>query len=101
MAGLLAYALLSAGFAAVLGLCALLARHVRRRGTGGAGVAAAMAAYDEAFRVTAYEAHQGITAQAEGARRRSCARTTWAIGRHPRIALAPSRPPRTAPHAAA
>ncbi len=65
MAGLLPYVLLSAGFASVLALCTLLALRVRRRGTGGDGIAAAMAAYNEAFRVTAYEAHQEITAQAE------------------------------------
>ncbi|WP_330173658.1 hypothetical protein OG875_08785 [Streptomyces sp. NBC_01498] len=49
---------------AVLGAFGLLARHVRRRGTAGAAITAAMASYDEAFRVTAYEAHQEIQARA-------------------------------------
>ncbi|GGZ09539.1 hypothetical protein CP967_15555 [Streptomyces nitrosporeus] len=50
---------------AVMGLFTWLAVHVRRRGSAGAGVTAALAAYDEAFRVTAHEAHHEIQAQAD------------------------------------
>ena len=35
-----------------------LARWSRRRGTAGAGLSAAMAAYDEAYHTTAYSSHQ-------------------------------------------
>ncbi|MDX6347262.1 MAG: hypothetical protein QOF84_2052 [Streptomyces sp.] len=48
-----------------LGFFAWLASHVRRRGVAGAAVRAAMASYDEAFRVTAHESHYEIQAQAE------------------------------------
>ncbi|MEV4430887.1 hypothetical protein ACN9M0_37300 [Streptomyces sp. R-07] len=50
--------------AGVMGLFTWLAAHVRRRGGAGAGIAAALAAHDEAFRVTAYESHYEIQAQA-------------------------------------
>ncbi|MFI6696592.1 hypothetical protein ACIBLA_33565 [Streptomyces sp. NPDC050433] len=51
--------------ALVMGFFGWLALLVRRRGTAGAGITAAMASYDEAFRVTAHEAHYEIQAQAE------------------------------------
>ncbi|MCX4531451.1 hypothetical protein OHA79_37105 [Streptomyces sp. NBC_00841] len=53
------------GLAAVMGFFTWLAFHVRRRGTAGAAITAALASYDEAFRVTAHEAHHEIRAQAE------------------------------------
>ncbi|MFK0174656.1 hypothetical protein ACIQVR_01690 [Streptomyces xanthochromogenes] len=53
------------GLAAVLAALVWLARHVRRRGTAGAGVAAALASWEEAYRVTAHESHWEIKAQAE------------------------------------
>ncbi|MFE1230763.1 hypothetical protein [Streptomyces sp. NPDC058745] len=55
---------LAVSVALVMGCFGLLAHHVRRRGTAGAALTAAMAAYDEAFRVTAHESHHEIQAQA-------------------------------------
>ncbi|MFC5805534.1 hypothetical protein [Streptomyces formicae] len=57
--------MLAGALAAVLGCFAWLATRVRRRGTGGAAVRAAMASYDEAFRVTAHESYYEIQAQQE------------------------------------
>lgn len=51
--------------AAALGFFTWLARLIRRRGTAGAGLAAALASYEEAFRVTSHESHHEIRAQAE------------------------------------
>ena len=45
------------GLAAVLAALVWLARHVRRRGTAGAAVAAVLASWEEAYRVTAHEFH--------------------------------------------
>ncbi|MEU2427953.1 hypothetical protein ABZ611_00265 [Streptomyces sp. NPDC007861] len=55
--------MLAGALAAVLGCFAWLASRVRRRGTAGAAVRAAMASYDEAFRVTAHESYYEIQAQ--------------------------------------
>lgn len=62
----------AATVAAVLGgvsltmcLLILLARHVRRRGTAGQALAAAMAAYDESMHVTAHEAYVEVRSQDE------------------------------------
>ncbi|MDQ0840987.1 hypothetical protein [Streptomyces sp. V1I6] len=51
--------------AAIMGLFAWIAVHVRRRGLAGAAVRAALASHDEAFRVTAHESYYEIRAQAE------------------------------------
>lgn len=51
--------------AAVMGLLGLLAARVRRRGTAGAAIGAALASYEEALRTTSYAAHQEIRAQAD------------------------------------
>ncbi|MFI6082489.1 hypothetical protein ACIBBB_16185 [Streptomyces sp. NPDC051217] len=51
--------------AVVMGFFGWLALLVRRRGSAGAAITAAMASYDEAFRVTAHEAHYEIRARAE------------------------------------
>ncbi|MFF1832781.1 hypothetical protein ACFVXE_00970 [Streptomyces sp. NPDC058231] len=51
--------------AAVMGVFTWLASVVRRRGAAGAAITAALASYDEAFRVTAHEAHYEIRAQTE------------------------------------
>lgn len=51
--------------AVVMGFFGWLALLVRRRGTAGAGITAAMASYDEALRVTAHDAHYEIQAAAE------------------------------------
>ncbi|MFI2777834.1 hypothetical protein [Streptomyces sp. ALB3] len=65
MSDLLPLFVLAVVLGAVLGCFRWLASHVRRRGTGGAAISAALASYDEAFRVTAHEAHHEIRAQAE------------------------------------
>ncbi|MFD1723063.1 hypothetical protein [Amnibacterium endophyticum] len=69
---------MSGGLAAVAVLCAitvtvtmwvlvLLARRVRRRGTAGQAVAAAMAAYDEAMHLTAHVAYvEALRQDAQG-----------------------------------
>ncbi|MEV8416610.1 hypothetical protein AB0P45_23860 [Streptomyces niveus] len=51
--------------AVVMGFFGRLALLVRRRGDAGSAITAAMAGYDEAFRVTAHEAHYEIQAAAE------------------------------------
>ncbi|RZU65994.1 hypothetical protein EV379_2339 [Microterricola gilva] len=48
----------------LLGL-ALLAQRIRRRGTAGPAIGAAMAAYDQAMHVTAYETFLEMQAQDE------------------------------------
>ncbi|GAA0374773.1 hypothetical protein GCM10010319_61680 [Streptomyces blastmyceticus] len=53
------------GLAAVLCGFAWLALHVRRRGTAGTGVTAALAAWEEAYRATSHESYLEIQAQAE------------------------------------
>lgn len=53
------------GLAAILCGFAWLAAHVRRRGTAGAGVRAALASWEEAYRVTSHESYQEIKAQTE------------------------------------
>jgi len=65
MGGLLPYLVVTGALAAAMGFFAWLARVVRRRGVAGAAVRAAMAAYDEAFHVTAHDSHHEIRAQAE------------------------------------
>ncbi|MFC8230868.1 hypothetical protein [Streptomyces sp. NPDC057287] len=65
MNDLLALLVLAGVLAAVMGFFRWLASRVRRRGTAGAAISAALASYDEAFRVTAHEAHHEIRAQAE------------------------------------
>lgn len=57
--------LVIAALAAVMGLFAWLASVARRRGVAGAAITAALASHDEAFRVTAHEAHYEIQAQAD------------------------------------
>ncbi|MFJ7628405.1 hypothetical protein ACIQZN_18125 [Streptomyces sp. NPDC097595] len=58
--------LISTGvLAAVMGLLALLAVRVRRRGLVGSAMGAALASYDEAFRATAHASYYEIRAQAD------------------------------------
>jgi len=59
------YLLLIGGLAAVLGFFTWLATRIRRRGLAGGAMSAALASYEEAFRVTAHESHVEIVAQAE------------------------------------
>ncbi|TXS34882.1 hypothetical protein [Streptomyces sp. OR43] len=62
---LLPFLVFAGALAAVLGGFALLASRVRRRGLAGAAMRAAMASYDEAFRVTAHDSYYEIQAQVE------------------------------------
>jgi hypothetical protein len=64
MTDLVPLVLLAVGLLAVLGGCTWLAVASRRRGAAGSAISAAMAAYDEALKVTSYEAHVEIQAQA-------------------------------------
>ncbi|MFF3946325.1 hypothetical protein ACFYYN_16010 [Streptomyces sp. NPDC001902] len=65
MTDLMGCLILTAVLAGVMGVFAWLARVIRRRGLAGHAVAAALASYEEAFRVTSYEAHQEIHTHAE------------------------------------
>ncbi|MDO0930301.1 hypothetical protein QQY66_00700 [Streptomyces sp. DG2A-72] len=65
MEAFLPFLALIAGLAAVLGFFAWLALRMRRRGLTGGAMSAALASYEEAFRITAHEAHVEIRAQAE------------------------------------
>ncbi|MFE0630037.1 hypothetical protein ACFW3D_24105 [Streptomyces sp. NPDC058864] len=64
MDDLLGCLILAGALAVIMGALAWLARVIRRRGVAGHAVAAALASYEEAFRVTSYEAHQEIRTQA-------------------------------------
>ncbi|MCX5395959.1 hypothetical protein [Streptomyces sp. NBC_00102] len=65
MGGFLPLLIVVGCLAAVMGLLGLLAARVRRRGTAGAAVGAALASYEEAFRTTSYAAHQEMRAEAD------------------------------------
>ncbi|MFB4422934.1 hypothetical protein C5F59_017765 [Streptomyces sp. QL37] len=65
MSDVLPLLVVALALAAVMGIFRWLASRVRRRGTAGAAISAALASYDEAFRVTAHDAHHEIRAQAE------------------------------------
>ncbi|MFD4257896.1 hypothetical protein ACFWR9_09725 [Streptomyces sp. NPDC058534] len=58
------FLILAGGLAVVLGFGAWPAR-IRRRGLAGGAMSAAPTSYEEAFRVTAHEAHVEIRARAE------------------------------------
>ncbi|MFG3141502.1 hypothetical protein ACGFZA_35470 [Streptomyces sp. NPDC048211] len=62
---LLSFLVFAGALAAVLGSFAWLAARVRRRGLAGSAMRAAMASYDEAFRVTAHDSYYEIQAQVE------------------------------------
>ncbi|MFJ8789179.1 hypothetical protein [Streptomyces sp. NPDC102462] len=64
MDALLPYPALAGGLVVVLGFFTWLARLIRRRGAAGAGIGAALAAYEEAFRATSHAAHYEVRAQA-------------------------------------
>jgi hypothetical protein len=59
------YSILIGGLATVLGFFSWPASRIRRRGLAGGPMSAALASYEEAFRITAHESHVEITAQAE------------------------------------
>jgi hypothetical protein len=65
MGAFLPFLILVAILAPVLGFFAWLASLIRRRGLAGGAMSAALASYEEAFRVTAHESHVEIRAQAE------------------------------------
>ncbi len=65
MDAFLPYLVLAGCLAAVSGLLTWLAARIRRRGLAGGAMSAALASYEEAFRVTAHEAHVEIRAQAQ------------------------------------
>jgi hypothetical protein len=65
MGEFLPYLMVVGALAAIMGFFTWLASLVRRRGVAGAALRAAMASYNEAFRVTAYDSHYEIQAQAE------------------------------------
>ncbi|WP_393059518.1 hypothetical protein [Streptomyces sp. LN549] len=62
---LLPFLVFAGALAAVMGSFAWLAARVRRRGVAGSAMRAAMASYDEAFRVTAHDSYYEIQAQVE------------------------------------
>jgi hypothetical protein len=65
MDAFLPFLISTGGFAAVLGLFVWLAARIRRRGLAGGAMSGALAAYEEAFRVTAHASHVEIRAQAD------------------------------------
>ncbi|WP_205707283.1 hypothetical protein [Kineococcus vitellinus] len=56
---------LTAALAAVMGFFTWLAHLVRRRGLAGTAIRDALAAYEEAWHVSGYEAHREVQAQGE------------------------------------
>ncbi|MFI8001592.1 hypothetical protein [Streptomyces sp. NPDC086010] len=82
MSDLLPLLVLLGALAVVAGFFTWLASRVRRRGTAGAALTAAMAAHDEAFRVTAHDAHHEIRAQADRRTPLLSPDRPWESGRH-------------------
>lgn len=65
MGAFLPFLIMVATLVAILGFFVWLASRVRRRGLAGGAMGAALASYEEAFRITAHESHVEIRAQAE------------------------------------
>ncbi|WP_308298839.1 hypothetical protein [Streptomyces sp. GESEQ-35] len=65
MDAFLPFLILVGGLAAVMGSFAWLAWRIRRRGLAGAAMSAALASFEEAYRITAHESYVEIRAQAE------------------------------------
>ncbi|MGW1195698.1 hypothetical protein ACWD4B_07520 [Streptomyces sp. NPDC002536] len=59
------YLILIGCLAAVMGFFTWLAALARRRGVAGSAVRAALASYEEGMRITAYDAHHEVRAQAD------------------------------------
>ncbi|MFD3456013.1 hypothetical protein ACFWVC_28015 [Streptomyces sp. NPDC058691] len=98
MGPFLPYLVLAACLAAVMGLFTWLATVIRRRGAAGSAVRAAMASYEEAFQVTAHDAHYEIQAQTERKMPVMSPDDPWRPGREERDAGASRRvPPRRRP----
>ncbi|MFB6847331.1 hypothetical protein ACFCXS_21060 [Streptomyces sp. NPDC056373] len=77
----------------VMGLFAWLAAVIRRRGLAGSGFRAAMASYEEAFRVTAHDAHYEIQAQAQALSPAAAPGDPWRPARHTAGAAGRARRP--------
>ena len=65
MGGVVPYLVLCGCLAAVMGLLTWFQRAVRRRGLAGSAMRGALAAYEEAMRVTAHDSHHEVRAAAE------------------------------------
>ncbi|WP_326659346.1 hypothetical protein [Streptomyces sp. NBC_00385] len=97
---LLPFLVFAGALAAVLGGFARLASRVRRRGLAGAATRAAMASYDEAFRVTAHDSYYEIQAQVERQAPMAAPDAPWRPlrdrppGSRPRAGSARTRTPR-------
>ncbi|MFD7220638.1 hypothetical protein [Streptomyces sp. NPDC056730] len=65
MDALLPFLIAAGVLAVVLGFFTWLAARVRRRGLAGGAMSAALASYEEAFRITAHESYVEVRAQAE------------------------------------
>jgi hypothetical protein len=65
MAALSPFLILLGALAAVLGFFTWLATRIRRHGLAGGALSAALASYEEAFRVTSHASHIELRAQAE------------------------------------
>lgn len=94
MEDLLGCLILAAVLAAIMSALGRLARVLRRRGVAGHAVAAALASYEEAFRVTSYEAHQEIRVQAERRVPFEAPDEPWRPARAAHPAARPAREPR-------
>ncbi len=65
MGAFLPFLISAAVLVAVLGFFTWLASRIRRRGLAGGAMSAALASYEEAFRITAHESYVEVRAQAE------------------------------------
>ncbi|MFJ2771025.1 hypothetical protein [Streptomyces sp. NPDC087300] len=96
MSDLLPFLVIFGGFGAVLAALTWLATSVRRRGAAGGAVGAALASWEEAFRVTAHESHVEIKAQADRKAPADAPDGGWQPYAHkPRPAGGPGRGPAT------
>lgn len=93
MNDLLPLLVLTVALLAVTGVFRLLVARVRRCGTAGAALTAALASYDEAFRVTAHDAHHEIRAQADRKAPLLSPDRPWETGRAAAARTGPARRP--------
>jgi hypothetical protein len=84
MSQLLSFLALLGALAVVMGFFAWLASVVRRRGLAGAGIRAALASYEEAFKVTSHDSHYEIQAQAEAKSPTGAPGDPWRPRGHPK-----------------
>ncbi|MEU3888751.1 hypothetical protein [Streptomyces sp. NPDC029041] len=90
---LLPLLIVAGALAVVMGLFTWLASAVRRRGLAGSGFRAAMASYEEAFRVTAHDAHYEIQAQAQAQSPAAAPGDPWRPARDTTGGAGPARRP--------